>query len=147
MWPRRHRRGQSGWKSSENKVEIRISLQFHDRVALALAGQSLYGAARFGDLVVKSHLRPTAHAWAVVVLSVVAISLGGCGRKGALDLPPSASGANAAVAEPAAQDTEQEAANKGSVFNPTYGTDAPPAAAKGTKRPFILDPLLDERRP
>jgi hypothetical protein len=30
------------------------------------------------------------------------------------------------------------------VFNPGYGADAAPAAAKGKKKSFILDPLLDE---
>ena len=108
-----------------------------------MAGHSLYGAARFGDIVVNNHLRPTASAWAVVLLSVVALSLAGCGRKGALDLPPSASGANAAATS---TDTEAEAARQPSVFNSSYGTDASPAAPKGKKRPFILDPLLDERR-
>jgi predicted small lipoprotein YifL len=103
----------------------------------------LYGAARFGDIVVISQLRPTASGWAVLLLSVAALSLAGCGRKGALDLPPSASGANAAAAP---SDTETENAAKPSVFNPGYGTDAPPTAPKGTKKPFILDPILDERR-
>jgi len=28
------------------------------------------------------------------------------------------------------------------VFNPTYGSEAGPAASKGAKKPFILDPLL-----
>jgi hypothetical protein len=30
-------------------------------------------------------------------------------------------------------------------LNTTYGADAPPAATKGKKKPFILDPLLDEK--
>ena len=34
--------------------------------------------------------------------------------------------------------------SKPSVFNPYYGTDAPPAAAKGSKKAFILDPLLND---
>jgi predicted small lipoprotein YifL len=105
-----------------------------------MARQSLYGAARFGDIVVNKYLRPTASGWAVVLLTMAALSLAGCGRKGALDLPPTA---NAQAAAPT--DTETEAASKGSLFNPNYGTDAPPAAAKGSKKPFILDPLLDEK--
>jgi len=108
-----------------------------------MAGQSLYGAARFGDIVVIRFLRPAVSGWAIVLLSVAVLSLGGCGRKGALDLPPSASGANAAAA---ATDTEGENASKPSVFNPGYGADAPPTAPKGQKKSFILDPLLDERR-
>jgi predicted small lipoprotein YifL len=75
-------------------------------------------------------------------LSLSALALAGCGRKGPLDLPPTASGAPAANAAPT--DTEAEAQKAPSVFNPTYGADAAPAAAKGKKKPFILDPLLDE---
>jgi len=59
-------------------------------------------------------------------------------------LPPTASNASTAnIAAPG--DTETEAQKTPSVFNPTYGSDAPPAATKGTKKPFILDPLLDEK--
>ena len=59
---------------------------------------------------------------------------------GTLDLPPAAS--SAAVAAPA--DTGAEEAGRPSVFNPYYGTDAPPAANKGRKKPFVLDPLLND---
>ena len=103
--------------------------------------QSLYGAARIGDIVVKPNFRP-ASGWAVVLLSVVALSLGGCGRKGGLDLPPSASGGPTTLS--AAPDSEAEAANKPSVFNPNYGTDAPPTAPKGSRKSFVLDPLLGD---
>lgn len=88
------------------------------------------------------NFRP-APGWAVVLLSMVALSLAGCGRKGPLDLPPTAS--NAPPSAQAATDTESEARNKPSVFNPTYGVDAPPAAPRGTKKSFILDPLLDDK--
>jgi predicted small lipoprotein YifL len=100
----------------------------------------LYGAGRIGDIVVISNFRP-APGWAVVLLSVVALSLAGCGRKGPLDLPPTAN----APAAAAATDTEAENAAKPSVFNPTYGADAAPAAPRGTKKPFILDPLLGDK--
>jgi predicted small lipoprotein YifL len=73
-------------------------------------------------------------------LSAAVLALGGCGRKGPLDLPPNAS-SQADTA--AATDTEAEQASKPSVFNPYYGTDAPPAAPKGQKRSFVLDPLLN----
>jgi len=109
-----------------------------------MARQSLYGAARFGDIVVINTLRPTASGWAVVLFSVVALSLAGCGRKAGLDRPPSANApiANAPVAP---TDTEAENASRPSVFNPNYGTDAPPTAPKGDKKSFILDPLLDKK--
>ena len=108
-----------------------------------MAWHSLYGAARFGDIVVISQLRPTASGWAVIVLSVAALALGGCGRKGGLDLPPTSTGPNGPMAA-APTDSEAEAASKPSVFNPTYGTDAPPTAPRGKKKPFVLDPLLDQ---
>ncbi len=82
---------------------------------------------------------PRPSGWAIILLS--ALALAGCGRKGGLDLPPTAS--SAAVAAPADTGAE-EAGRPPSVFNPYYGTDAPPAAAKGRKKPFILDPLLND---
>ena len=84
--------------------------------------------------------RPTASGWAIILLSAAGLALTGCGRKGGLDLPPTAS--SAAVAAPA--DTGAEEAGRPSVFNPYYGTDAPPAANKGRKKPFVLDPLLND---
>lgn len=90
-----------------------------------------------------SKFRPAGSGWAIIVLSLTALALAGCGRRGPLDLPPTASGASTAnVAAPT--DTETEAQKTPSVFNPTYGADAAPAAPKGKKRSFILDPLLDE---
>ena len=84
-----------------------------------------------------SNLRPKFSGWAVLFVSVAALTLSGCGRKGPLDLPPNASSASTAnLAQ------QSDAASKPSVFNPNYGTDAPPVAGKGPKRPFILDPLL-----
>jgi predicted small lipoprotein YifL len=103
----------------------------------------LYGAARIGDFIVTSHFRPASSGWAVILLSAALLVLAGCGRKGPLDLPPSATSASAA----APTDSETEAASRPSVFNPNYGTDAPPTAPKGNKRPFILDPLLGPDHP
>jgi predicted small lipoprotein YifL len=100
----------------------------------------LYGAARIGDIDVNRELRPTTSGWAIVLLSVAALTLGACGRKGPLDLPPTA---HAPVASaPAATDTEAENAAKPSVFNSTYGTNSDPVAPKGARKPFVLDPLL-----
>jgi predicted small lipoprotein YifL len=106
---------------------------------LARARQSLYGAARIGEYVVISNYRPSSSGWTIILLSVTALVLGGCGRKGPLDLPPNAPPLAAA---PAATDTETERAAQPSVFNSTYGSEAGPAAAKGRKKPFVLDPLL-----
>jgi predicted small lipoprotein YifL len=121
----------------------RISLQFHGCLGLARTGQSLYGAARIGDFVVNRNKSPASARWAVVLLGVAVLALGGCGRKGGLDLPPNAPTPSAAAAQ-ADADAAREA-SKPSVFDSTYGTDAPPAAAKGRKKPFILDPLLNSQ--
>ena len=96
-----------------------------------------------GILDVNSVLNRTSGRWAVVLLSAVALTLAGCGRKGGLDLPPTANSPTASVVAPASTDTETAAAAKPSVFNPSYGADAAPTAPKGKKRPFVLDPLLE----
>ncbi len=101
----------------------------------------MYGAARIGDLIVTRNYRPTGQGWAIVLLTAAVLALGGCGRKAMLDLPPNAA-AQASVAAPV--DSEAEAARKPSVFNPSYGTDAPPTAPKGRKKAFVLDPLLND---
>jgi predicted small lipoprotein YifL len=100
----------------------------------------LYGAARIGDFVVTSNYRLTPSGWALILVGVAALALGGCGRKGPLDLPPSAAQSSTATVPPG--DTEAERAAQPSVFNPTYGSDSSPAASKGSKKSFILDPLL-----
>jgi predicted small lipoprotein YifL len=101
----------------------------------------LYGAGRIGDFVVNRTNSPTASGWAIILLSAAVLALGGCGRKGGLDLPPNVPEQPLASA-PA--DSDAEAASKPSVFNPYYGTDAPPAAPKGRKKSFVLDPLLND---
>ncbi len=84
---------------------------------------------------------PRPSGWTIILLSGAAVlALAGCGRKGGLDLPPTAS--SAAVAAPADPDAEE--ARRPSVFNPYYGTEALPAATKGRKKPFVLDPLLND---
>jgi predicted small lipoprotein YifL len=83
----------------------------------------------------RNHTRAPSR-WAVILLAAAALTLGACGRKAGLDLPPNAS---------AQADTAVETARAApSVFNPSYGVDAPPVAAKGRNRPFILDPLLND---
>ena len=88
-----------------------------------------------------SNYSPTYRGWAILVLSAAVLALGGCGRKGGLDLPPNTPPQAAAAAQ--ADADHEPAASQPSVFNPYYGTDAPPAAPKGSKKSFILDPLLN----
>ncbi len=91
-----------------------------------------------GDFVVISNYRPTSSGWAIILLSMTALALGGCGRKAGLDLPPNS--LQPSVAAPT--DTDTARAAKPGVFNSTYGSEAAPAAPRGRKKPFILDPLL-----
>jgi predicted small lipoprotein YifL len=70
------------------------------------------------------------------------LALAACGRKGGLDLPPTSYAPTPSAAAPATTDTEEEAASKPSAFNPNNGADAGPAAARGGRKPFVLDPLL-----
>jgi predicted small lipoprotein YifL len=90
---------------------------------------------------VNRNYRPTYQGWAIIMLSVAVLTLGGCGRKGPLDLPPNTPPQAAAAAQ--ADADHEPAASKPSVFDPTYGTQAPPAAPKGGRKSFILDPLLN----
>ena len=80
---------------------------------------------------------PLSSRWAVVLLAAAALALAGCGRKGPLDLPPSASPEAVAAAQ---ANADHEPAARPSLFDPN--PDAAPTAAKGNKRPFLLDPLL-----
>jgi predicted small lipoprotein YifL len=96
---------------------------------------------RIGDLTVTRNYSPKSLGWAIIVLSAAVLVLAGCGRKGGLDLPPNTPPQAAAAAQ--ADADHEPAASKPSVFNPYHGTDAPPAATKGSKKSFILDPLLN----
>jgi predicted small lipoprotein YifL len=72
----------------------------------------------------------------------VTLALAGCGRKGALDLPPNAPMQPTAAAPGGAE--ADAAASKGTLFDPTFGMDRPPAATAGKKKAFVLDPLLND---
>jgi predicted small lipoprotein YifL len=87
-------------------------------------------------------LSPTSSGWAIIVLSAAVLALGGCGRKGGLDLPPNAASQASSAAAPAEADIEAERAAQGA-FNPSSGTDASATAPRGRKKFFVLDPLLD----
>ena len=113
-----------------------LRAKFDRPAGLASAPQSLYGAAAIGDFAVnRSASRP---GWAILVVVAAALALSGCGRKGGLDLPSG----SASLPAPTAQ-VEEDGVAKPGVFDPSYGVNAPPAAAKGRKKSFPLDPLLD----
>src|SRR5262249_59822894 len=61
--------GEAAGKTAKVGLSAPISLQFHDAFGLAPPAQSLYGAARIGDIDVISKLRPTTSGWAIILLS------------------------------------------------------------------------------
>jgi len=81
-----------------------------------------------------------------VTLIALACALAGCGRKGNLDLPPSASNYQAA---PGPQDdkntvaVEPAATAQGNVYQTDTNADKTVYAPKGPKKRIILDPILD----
>jgi predicted small lipoprotein YifL len=86
--------------------------------------------------------RPNTQRWALILVGTAALLLSGCGRKGPLDLPPTASGQPpVAAVQPDPAATAE--ASKANLFNSNYGSDQLPTAGKGPKRPFALDPLLN----
>ncbi len=108
-------------------------------------GRSLYGGAEFGDRIVSCISNPVSKLTAVALI-VAACALGGCGRKGGLDLPPGAS----VQGEPtAAQNPDSSygpagaATSQGNVFEATPGLNPLAVAPKGPKKRIILDPILD----
>jgi predicted small lipoprotein YifL len=88
--------------------------------------------------------RPAARRWALILLATSALALSGCGRKGPLDLPPTASG-QPQQQQSAAVQSDQSAppqASNPNLFNPN-NSDQLPTTGRGPKRPFALDPLLN----
>jgi predicted small lipoprotein YifL len=81
--------------------------------------------------------------WALILLGTIALTLGGCGRKGPLDLPPTASGQQPTAVAVQPDPTAAQQASQPNLFNPNSGSDQLPTAGKGPKRPFVLDPLLN----
>lgn len=89
--------------------------------------------------VVTSMFRPSRSKLAAVALIAAGLVLAGCGRKAGLDLPPSAAApAEAQTAQPA---NTAEAHGRAIFGSPEAGTALPPA--RGEKKAFVLDPLLD----
>jgi predicted small lipoprotein YifL len=138
MSERRPRAGSSGWKKSGNWADAANSPEIRRPSGLASPNQSLYGGAAFGEFTVSRTSSPVPSRWAVILLTAATLALAGCGRKGGLDLPPTA-----AAPPPGAAQAEGATATPGSVFDPSFGANKDPVAPPGKKRSFILDPLLD----
>jgi predicted small lipoprotein YifL len=75
---------------------------------------------------------------ALIAAALLALALGGCGRKSGLDLPPQAS-VQPAPGQPA--QAEPQRRNPLGLFDPTE--EDRPVAAQGQKRRIILDNILD----
>ena len=88
---------------------------------------------------------PTVSGWAIIVVSALALTLAGCGRKGGLDAPPGALGASGDTANVAPSANQDTAANKGSSLFSSGPSNDTPTATKGRNRPFVLDPLLNSQ--
>jgi predicted small lipoprotein YifL len=76
-------------------------------------------------------------------LSVAALALSACGRKGPLDLPPTASGQPPAQAAAMTDPNAPPQPGNANLFDPNNGAGTLPTAGRGPKRPFALDPLLN----
>ncbi|ABA03980.1 conserved hypothetical protein [Nitrobacter winogradskyi Nb-255] len=94
-----------------------------------------------GDIAVNSTSSSISMRWALFLLTAAALALAGCGRKGGLDVPPTAS--NQPPAAAAADDHDRANAPKDNLFDPSFGINSDPAASRGARKSFILDPLLD----
>lgn len=110
----------------------------------------MYGAAEFKDTAVNrlvSHVSWSKLATLGLILS--AFALGGCGRKGPLDLPPGAALAPSQTqVEGSNTQTYRSQASPGSsadetLFAPNGSQRGQMAAPRGEKKRFILDPILD----
>ena len=64
--------------------------------------------------------RPSLSGWTIVLLSAAVLALGGCGRKGPLDLPPGTPPEAAAAAQADADTSPPR--QQTDVFNPSYGS-------------------------
>jgi predicted small lipoprotein YifL len=129
-----------GLKSPMRK---RLRLAGHDPVAarpvvfhtlpLASGNASRYGAATFRSLSMSSSL---SLARPLLIAGLVALSLSACGRRGALEPPPSASAQAAATQQ---QPTAGESTLPSPVGTPR---STPRQGYTIPNKPFILDPLL-----
>ncbi|OQW56764.1 MAG: hypothetical protein A4S14_21115 [Proteobacteria bacterium SG_bin9] len=89
-------------------------------------------------------IRSTACAKLAIIM-LTAVALAGCGRKGPLELPPSASvqpQSNTARSEVAPPPQSSVATQAGALFAPP-GEEPAPAARPAGRRPFFLDFILD----
>ena len=81
-----------------------------------------------------------------VMLIALACALGGCGRKGGLDLPPGGAdyqGAPGPASDTGAPASQSAATAQGNLYDTTTNSDKSIVAPRGPKKRIILDPILD----
>jgi predicted small lipoprotein YifL len=103
----------------------------------------LYGVAQFRNKYVTLRSHRNYSKLTAVGLVALACALAGCGRKGGLDLPPSASTPQQSSNMLEDPGTGSAAIAQGNLYEPSPGSDKALIAPKGPKRRIILDPLLD----
>ena len=86
-----------------------------------------------GGPVNRSLARRTGATLAVIGVLAMALALAACGRKGPLDLPPSAANEQPVAADPTA----------GAASHADIGPDGRPIAPPGAKKRLPMDWLLD----
>src|SRR5579862_7515458 len=123
---RRPEPGSSGWKKSGNWAEPANFAGNSARCGSRQNRAIFVWCRRIGDFAVNRNYRPTSSGWALVLLSVAVLALGGCGRKAGLDLPPGAPPQAAAAA------AESTAPEQPKPFDATPGSGgSAPRAARG----------------
>jgi predicted small lipoprotein YifL len=75
----------------------------------------------------------------LALVGVLALSISGCGRKGALDPPPRASAQQAPGQEPG-QPAQPGQPGQAGLTEDEYGN---PVVSQGRKKPFLLDAILN----
>ena len=98
---------------------------------------------RIGDFVVISNYRLSSSGWAIILLSVAALALGGCGRKGGLDLPPNAASAVSRRPRAARYRGRARGAARRLQSDLRVRTAGPPRRQRPQEDPFVLDSASD----
>lgn len=96
----------------------------------------------FGDISVTGNTRSAAAKLALFGAAALLIALGGCGRKGPLDLPPTASNPPPQAGPTAQAPGSPTGTNPLGLLDPNPQEQAP-QAAPGRRKRIILDPILD----
>ena len=133
---------QAAGKRAKIGLSRQISLQFHGCPRSRQNRAIFVWCRRIGDFVVNRSYQPDIVGMGHhPALSAAVLALGGCGRKGGARPAAERSGAGGSRGAGRYRSRAGRASRACSI-RPT-AADAPPAAPKGRKKAFVLDPLLD----